>query len=212
MKKLILSTSLFAFVLFSASAQSDSKQIQLGAKGGVNFSTLSGDDFEDVASRTGFNAGLVLEIPISERLSFQPEVFYSAQGFDIEEIDQDNPFDTDENVEYQLDYIQVPLLLKAYLVKGLSVEAGPQFGFKIHEEIDFEPNSDGGDIEIDDEDSTVKDFDTSVALGASYKFDGGFFVSARYTYGLTTIFEDDSLFDGVDAKNRVWQFGIGFMF
>ena len=137
---------------------------------------------------------------------------YSGQGFDIEERDQDNIFDTDENIEYQLDYIQVPVLLKLYLVKGLSVEAGPQFGFKIHEEIDYQPNADGGDVEISEDDSYVKDVDTGVALGASYKFDSGFFINGRYTIGLTDIYKDDTIFQNVDAKNKVWQVGLGFMF
>ncbi|MEQ3665495.1 MULTISPECIES: porin family protein [unclassified Olleya] len=212
MKKLILSTALFVSGLALVNAQSDSREVQLGIKGGLNSSTISGDDLGDLDSRTSFNAGLVAEIPLTERLSFQPEVLYSGQGFDVREIDQDNIVDTDENIEYQLDYIQVPLLLKAYIVKGLSVEAGPQFGFKIHEEFDYQPNSDGGDIEIDSDDSYVKDFDTSIALGAAYKFDNGFFLSGRYNLGVTDIFEDGTPFEGVDAKNNVWQFGIGFMF
>lgn len=212
MKKLILSTAIFITGLALVNAQSDSKDVQLGIKGGLNSSTISGDDLGDLDSRTSFNAGLVAEIPLTERLSFQPEVLYSGQGFDVREIDQDNIVDTDENIEYQLDYIQVPLLLKAYIVKGLSVEAGPQFGFKIHEEFDYQPNSDGGDIEIDSDDSYVKDFDTSIALGAAYKFDNGFFLSGRYNLGVTDIFEDGTPFEGVDAKNNVWQFGIGFMF
>ncbi|WP_178985002.1 porin family protein [Winogradskyella helgolandensis] len=211
MKKIIVFTGVFLMALTSVSAQSDSKTIQLGAKGGVNFSKITGDDFEDVDARTSFNVGLVAEIPLSERISFQPEVFYSGQGFDIVQ-GEDRIFDTSEDVEYQLDYIQVPLLFKAYLVKGLSIEAGPQFGFKIHEEFDSEPNSDGGDIEIDEDDSYVKDFDTSLAVGTSYKFDNGFFVSARYTMGLTNIFKEDTLFENVDGKNEVVQVGLGFMF
>ncbi len=212
MKNLVLLPVLFLFTLTSTFAQSDSKAIQLGVKGGVNFSTITSDDFDDLKSRTSFNVGLLAEIPITERLSIQPEVMYSGQGFDVREIDQDNAFDTDDNIEYQLDYIQVPVLVKVYLVKGLSVEAGPQFGFKIHEELDFEPNSDGGDIEINQDDSYVKDFDTSLALGAAYKFDNGFFVNGRYTFGLTDIFKDDTLFENVDAKNALWQVGVGFMF
>lgn len=211
MKKIIVLTGAFLFTLTSVYAQSDSKAVQLGAKGGVNFSKLTGDDFEDVDARTSFNVGLVAELPLSERISFQPELFYSGQGFDIVQS-EDRIFDTSEDVEYQLDYIQVPLLLKAYLIKGLSVEVGPQFGFKIHEEFDSEPNADGGDVEIDEDDSYVKDFDTSLALGTSYKFDSGFFVSARYTMGLTSIFKDDTLFENVDGKNEVLQVGLGFMF
>ena len=214
MKNLCIAVIIAVSSLFNVSAQDNTsaKQVQLGVKGGVNFATITGDDFEDLDSRTSFNAGLVAEFPISDRFSIQPEVFYSGQGFDIREIDQDNVFDTDENVEYQLDYIQVPILAKLYLVEGLSIEVGPQFGFKINEEIDSQPNSDGGDVDIDNEDSSVKDFETSIAGGLSYKFTNGFFISGRYTYGLTNLFDDDSIFEGVDARNAVAQVGIGFMF
>ncbi|GLB50591.1 hypothetical protein Y10_29590 [Neptunitalea sp. Y10] len=188
-------------------AQADQSLPQIGIKGGLNLSTITSDDFNDgEESRTSFNVGLLAELPISDRFSIQPEVLYSAQGFDIRQNDNG------DDVEYQLDYIQVPVLAKLYLIKGLSVEAGPQFGFKVNEEVDFDPTSDGGDFDIDADDSSVKDFETSVALGAAYKFDNGFFVSGRYTHGLTNIFDDSSLLGNVDAKNAVWQFGVGFMF
>ncbi|MBN2867857.1 MAG: PorT family protein, partial [Flavobacteriaceae bacterium] len=74
MKKLILSTVVLLSGLTFMSAQSDSKMVQLGVKGGINSSTISGDDIGDLDSRTSFNAGLVAEIPLSERISFQPEV------------------------------------------------------------------------------------------------------------------------------------------
>ena len=208
MKNLCIAVIIAASGLFSVSAQ----EVEFGVKGGVNFATITGDDFNDLDSRTSCNAGLVAEFPITETFSIQPEVFYSGQGFDIKEIDQDNVFDTDQNVEYQLDYIQVPILAKFYLVEGLSIEAGPQFGFKINEEIDSQPNSDGGDIDISNEDSSVKDFETSITGGLSYKFNGGFFISGRYTYGLTNLFDNDSVFSDVDARNSVAQVGIGFMF
>lgn len=210
MKNLFLFIMVMATALISVNAQSDSKAFQLGVKGGVNLSTIGGDDLDDADSRTSFNAGLFMEIPISERFSFQPELLYSGQGFDIKERNQDNIFDTADNIEYQLDYIQVPLMLKVYLIEGLSVEAGPQVGFKINEKIDFK--TDGGVIDIDKDDSYVKNFDAGLAVGAAYKFNNGFFVNARYTHGLTTIFKDKTIFEGVDAKNKVFQFGVGFAF
>ena len=57
--------------------------------------------------------------------------------------------------------------------------------------------------------------DFSVALGASYKFQGGFFVNGRYNIGLTDIYDDsftNNIFSGVDAKHSVLQAGVGFMF
>ena len=74
MKNLILCAVALISGLTIAQAQSDSKAVQLGVKGGLNSSTISGDDIGELKSRTSFNAGLVAEIPISERVSFQPEV------------------------------------------------------------------------------------------------------------------------------------------
>ena len=212
MKKLFLATIVGFLSLTTMYAQSDDSTTQFGVKGGVNLSNITGDDIGDLDSRTSFHLGLFLEIPISERFSFQPEVLYSGQGFTAISRGQSNIFDVDDNVEYQLNYIQVPLMAKFYLVKGLHIEAGPQFGFKVNEEIDYKPASDGGDVVINTDDSQIKGFDTNLALGAGYKFDNGFLVSARYTHGLTNIFKDNSLFQNADAKNSVWQFGVGFSF
>jgi len=208
MKKIFLTTCVLLAGFTTMYSQATSEMFQLGAKGGVNISNFSGDDIGDVKSRTSFHLGLVMEVPLSERFSIQPEVLYSGQGFTIEDFDQDNVFDTDDNIEYQLDYIQIPVILKAYLIGGLSVEAGPSFSFKVNEEIDYQPADDGGDIEIDEDDSAFKTFDLGLAAGLSYKIGGHFFVSGRYNYGFTKILEDSD----IDIRNSVWQFGVGFMF
>lgn len=209
MKKIFLTTCVLLTGITAMYSQATSEMFQLGAKGGMNISNFSGDDFgDDVESRTSFHLGLVMEVPLSERFSLQPEVLYSGQGFTIESFDQDNVFDTDDNIEYQLDYIQLPVILKAYLIGGLSVEAGPSFNFKVNEEIDYQPADDSGDVPIDEEFSNIKTFDLGLAAGLSYKIGGHFFLSGRYNYGFTKIFKDSD----ADVRNSVWQFGAGFMF
>jgi len=205
MKKVILSSLVGLFAILGAKAQADSDLVQIGVKGGVNFANITGDDFGDPDARTSFNAGFVAEIPFSERFSIQPEVMYSGQGFDVQQFDQDNFLDNDENIEYQLDYIQVPILAKIYLVEGLNVQAGPQIGFKINEEIDYQPNDDAGDIDLEDV-SETEDIDISLAAGLEYKFDSGFFIQGRYNYGFTELIKD------YDIHNSVYQVGVGFMF
>ena len=208
MKNLFLVTLVTLFSATTIYAQSDDSTTQFGVKGGVNLSTVRGDDIGKKNELTSFHLGLFMEIPISERFSFQPEVLYSGQGYNM----------TDNNafigeVDYKLDYIQVPLMAKVYIIKGFYAEAGPQFGFKVKEEIDFKSGSDDNDIIINSEDSQIKGFDTSLALGTGYKFDNGLSLSARYTHGLTSIFKDDApLIGNADVKNSVWQFGVGFSF
>ena len=201
MKKLFLIAS---FMVLGGAAAQAQDAFHFGAKGGVNFANIAGDDAADQESRTSFYAGLVAELPISEMFSIQPEVIYSAQGSTIAAIDEDNTFDVDDNVEYQLDYVSVPVLAKIYLVDGLSVQAGPTFNFKVNEEIDYQPTQDGGDI--DNPYPGAQDFEFGGAAGLEYKFNNGFFIQGRYTYGFSETFED------LDIHNSVWQAGVGFMF
>lgn len=177
-------------------AQSESLSFDFGARGGLNLSTVTGDDIESPDNRTSFYAGLVAETPITERFSLQGEVFYSGQGFDITEEEDEL------DAEYQLGYVQVPVLAKIYLFEGLNIHAGPQFGFKVSEEIDFEPAEDEGDIDTD----AVQDFDFQLTSGLEYKFEGGLFIQARYTYGFSEVVEDSSV------HNSVFSAGLGYMF
>jgi len=190
------------FASTSALAQSDetvktTRDIRFGVKGGVNFATVTGDDFDSPDSRTSFHVGLLGEFPVTEMFSVQAEALYSGQGFESDITGAGG-----DKVEYQLDYINVPVLAKVYLTTGLSLEVGPQFSFKVNEEIDTDPNDNPGDFDLD----AAKDFDFGLAGGISFRTPGGFFASGRYTYGLTDIIEDASV------KNSVFQLGVGFLF
>lgn len=146
---------------------------------------------------------MVAELPVSDRFSIQPEVIYSAQGSTIAAIDEDNFLDIDENVEYQLDYVKVPLLAKIYLSDGLSLQAGPSFNFLVNEEIDYQPVSNGGDVNIVNGANT---FELGTAAGLEYQFDSGFFIQGRYTRGFSRIY------DNVNAYNYAVQAGVGYTF
>lgn len=197
MKKTFLIVATF-FGIAAASAQTDNKTFDFGVRGGVNFATIANEDsnLDSPDNRTSFYAGLVAELPLHERFSLQGEVFYSGQGFD-----RSVPGGNDK-VEYQVDYIQVPLLAKFYIVEGLSVAAGPQFGFKVNEEIDYKPTSDGGDINTDG----LKTFDFQGTAGLEYKFDNGLFLQGRYSYGFSDLIKDNSI------HTSVFSAGLGYMF
>lgn len=195
--------ALFAATTLSAQEEGDnSKDMSpsFGIKGGVNFATVvNGDeDFNSPDSRTSFHVGVVGEFPIADIFSIQAEALYSGQGFKI----SDGGLLSDQDTEYQLDYINVPVLAKFYLFKGFSVEAGPQFSFKVNEEFDTEPTHDDGDTPVDE----AKDFEFGVAGGVTFQTDMGLFASARYNRGFTDIYED------ADLQNSVFQISLGYKF
>lgn len=195
MKKSILFMAAFVLSTTFAAAQ---EYVYFGIKGGVNFSTFSGDgfsDFNDESARTAYHLGLLAEVPVSDRFSVQPEVLYSAQGFDI--IRREDNAD----IKHQLDYVNIPVLAKFYLTDGFSLEAGPQLGFVVNDQIG------DGDNDVNFYDDDRNDLDVSLGLGASYKFNN-FFLYGRYNAGLTDIYDRQ----GADAKNSVVQAGVGLLF
>lgn len=181
MKKLLFCLAIAVFGIANLNAQ----DIDFGVKAGLNFTSISGDDVPDSGMNTDFHFGVMAELSITDKFSFQPELLYSGQGFS-----------TDQNT-ILLNYINVPLIAKYYLTKGLSLEAGPQIGFLI--------SAKNENVDIKDQ---IKSFDFGVNLGVSYKFDNGLNFGARYNFGLSDI-NDISGFTNKN-QNAVFQLSIGY--
>ncbi len=56
--------------------------IQIGLKGGANFSNFTGGNIENIDFKhaTNFHAGLVFEFNLTPSFSIQPEIMYITQG------------------------------------------------------------------------------------------------------------------------------------
>ncbi len=69
MKKLVFSIIAFT-LMFQTNTQEITltKGLQIGAKGGVNFATITGD-LSEIKGKTSFHLGGMVEIPVSEKLS-----------------------------------------------------------------------------------------------------------------------------------------------
>lgn len=174
----------FAFVVFFAGTMS-AQQVNFGAKAGLNIATLSGDDIDDLGSRTAFHIGLIGEIMLTDKFAVQPEVLYSAQGA------------KEGDFTYKLDYVAIPVMAKYFVTPGLSLEAGPQFAFNTLSEIELDGESE--DLE------EIEGMDFGLGFGLGYQFMKAF-VQARYNIGFTEIVE------GADAKNSVFQLSVGYKF
>lgn len=207
MKKYILFTVAALFSIAVSTAQ----EVRLGVKGGVNFATLSGDNLGNIKSLTGFHIGALAEIPITEQFAVQPEVLYSAQGGKYHEKGSELGVDYAYDVETKLDYIQIPVMAKYYVIDGLSIEAGPQISFLTSSKVEYEGSAGGITISGEDDLDDASTVDFGLGAGASYRLPMGLFFTARYNFGLSNI-NDAS--DASDNKihNRVAQLSVGYSF
>jgi len=198
MKKLLFITAIVLLGFPSVNAQG----VDFGARAGVNFATISSDNFDSFDGRTSFHIGFVSEIPICETFSFQPELIYSSQG---------SGYSEDSEVTFEgtikADYLNIPLMGKYYVAKGFSLEAGPQIGLLLSA-------SDEGEIDGFTYDEDIKEFlkgiDFGVNFGVGYKLDSGLNFGARYNLGLVDV--NDDYEDGGTYKNSVIQAYVGFFF
>ncbi len=179
MKKLIVAVT----ILFISSTAT-SQEIDLGIKAGANFANIS--DVDDFSSKTGFQAGIFAGLKFTDKVGIQADLLYSQQGakFDAGEFD--------------LTYVNVPVVLKYYLVQGLNIQAGPQFGFIVDDNI----SDVFGNI------YEAEKSDVSGILGAGYDFPFGVRLDARYNFGLSDVSND------VDGKNKnnVFSVALGYSF
>lgn len=175
-------------------------QAAFGLKGGLNLANLKVDDPEaSYNSRTGYHAGVFVRGKFS-KVAIQPEVLLFTQSTDAKETILGD-------YKTNFTYLSIPVMLKFYVVNGLNIQAGPQFGFLLDGEMK------GTDLIGQDFSYDVKEYyknsDISVSLGGGWDFPFGLNVDVRYNIGVQDI-NDQA--DGEEAKSRVFQVSLGWNF
>ncbi len=159
-----------------------------GVKAGLNLANVTDSDLDAKAS---IYVGAFAEYRLSEFFGIQPELVYSRQGGVVKV--------NDVKFQSRLNYLNLPILAKLYVLEGLSVDLGPQFGLLLNAK-DVADN----DVSVDLD--NMQSLDVSFAMGLSYRIAPRFDVSARYNLGLTKVRKH------TDNKNSVFQFGLGYRF
>ena len=198
MKKLLIISIVTSLTFVSCST---TKTARLGLKAGANFSTINGDETDNLKSLTAFHVGGVAEVPVSDNFSVQPELLYSSQGAKYEESEG-------YDGKFKFDYINIPVMAKLHVSNGLSLEAGPQVGFLMSAKDEYSSTGDSGTDDIKDD---VKGLDFGLNIGAGLKLDNGINFGARYNLGISNIND----FEGAGSfknQNGVIQLYVGYFF
>ncbi len=183
MKKLIV-VALTLFVGITAFSQ----ELDLGVKAGVNFANIS--EANNLSNKTGFQAGVFAGVKFGDKIGIQADVLYSQQGAEF------------DYGKFDLNYVNVPIVLKYYLVQGLNVQAGPQFGFILDDNIYVDS------LGTNSINANAEKSDVSGVVGAGYDFPFGVRLDARYNFGLTDVSKDDNF----KGKNNVFSVALGYSF
>lgn len=168
--------------------------------------------------RSGANVGLGAEYLFpNEIAAVETGVYYAMQGAYIKGTVAGHYLTT----FLKNDYLNIPVLAKAYVYNGINVFVGPQFSFNVKDKITMEY----GGKELGKVNTTdfVENFDLAIMMGIGYQFESGLFVNANYNLGLLAVFKEDeftitgenaahTITDGLSTRNRVFQISAGWRF
>jgi len=203
------------FLIFNASIWA--QESRFGVKAGLNISNIDDKDSfydENGNYKTSFHAGLFVEIPLSSKFSFQPEILYSSVGavyeydlnfrsFDLEPLTADSFKQVTKN-----NFLAVPLIFKWYVGERFYINAGPQVSFLLNTvskakgddlpESFSEVYRSSGDFKLD----------YGAVLGVGYTINDDLNFGLQYYRGLKNLYEDS--FIDSKAYHSVFQLSASY--
>lgn len=201
-------------------------QITYGVQAGATIANWKGDalqslndvvdlsnGFVTTKSKTGISIGGYVNIPVTDKISFEPGLQYAQKGYTMQgdlKVDALKFLGVNASAKVEAHYIDIPLVLKAELAKGLSIYAGPQVSYLVKNNLHLNAGILGISLYNDRLDITdnFNRVDMGLAGGIGYKFDNGFNIKAGYDYGLSKLDKNDNF----KAYNRVVKISVGFSF
>ena len=199
-KKMIFASLIVSSMIFTT-VQAQEKIASFGFKGGLNFSNLYTDKVDDNNVLTGFNIGMYAKFPISNNIAIQPEISYTTKGA---ELKYNNAF-AQGTAKFNINYIEVPVLLVVNLTDVFNVHVGPYAAYMVSGKTSNDSNLLSTQTELDTND--FNKFDAGLAGGLGIDLDAVNF-GVRYNYGLTKIGKDNNILSS-DAKNSVLSVYVG---
>ncbi|MBQ6648616.1 MAG: PorT family protein [Muribaculaceae bacterium] len=204
MKKIVI--ALMCTILATGAAMAQEK-FTFGPKIGVDYTHYWGENVEH-GGHLNYQAGVFMECRFTSKFSIAPEVVFAAQGGKYDFKRNIEGIDVELKETDHVNYINVPVMLKYYVAPALSIDFGPQLGFNVYSKNTIEGKVEKlKEKETTDMKKYTKTVDFGLGLGLTYNITEEVFIQARYTMGLTKVFNVDD-----DSKNGNGQIAIGFRF
>ena len=185
MKKGLLAIFAMLCVTATASAQGWG----FGPKVGATFANVNG--LEGTKMKAGVVAGMFAERDINNWFSIQAELLWSQQGYHQKMAGE--AFDT------RLSYGYLPVVTKYYLIGGMNVQLGAQFGYLVTSKATGSPSLK----------PVINKYNVDALVGLGYDFNCGLMIEGRYNIGLTNLQRTN---DPLDLRNATMEVMVGWKF
>jgi hypothetical protein len=217
---------IFTLVVLAVISVAGFSQVKTGVSAGLSNARWKGDAMVNLTDVLDFSNGMVttqpvngiyaggfVEVPVGGIFSVQPGVYYSQKGYEMRGELTGKSLDflsAGAGATVRSHYIDLPVLVKAEVAKGLQVFAGPQVSYLVKNDLKVDAGLLGVSLfkrtfDITDQFNKV---DFGLTGGVGYTFDNGFSINAGYEHGLTPIDKNRR----TETYNRSFKVGVGFRF
>ncbi len=207
----LFSILLFIFASLTEGSAQDELKTRFGIKAGVNASNLYTKDVDDENMLIGFNLGVFSKIPITSFIAIQPELYYTTKGA---ENTYNNTF-VNGSAKFNVNYIELPLLLVINFTKNLNLHVGPYASYLLSGKVSNESNITLFDFEDNIDTDDYNKIDAGIAGGLGVDF-GSVGLGLRYNYGLANVGKEidynGTAYTFPDGKNSVLSLNLNIGF
>ncbi len=181
-------TIIIASILFVSFTQA---QTQFGIKGGINLSTVTGDNSSNFSSAISAYAGGLANIAFDKKFALQPEVMISFEGTKF------------NGGSFNTTYLNLPVLGHMNAGSGFIIQSGPQFGLLLGAQQKYDKV---GSTNVKDQ---LKSLNFSWVFGTGYQLpNSGMGFSLRYNLGFSNMNANTA----ITSHTSNWQVGVFYMF
>ena len=205
----ILASSLLVITITSKAQDDSRERIHLGAKAGINISSIYDTEGEDynADAKAGFAGGGFVAIPIGKYLGIQPELLFAQKGYSSTIAREGYNYSYTRTTGH----LEVPVLLQIKPVSFLSLVVGPQFSYMTYREEHFKTNNMTTTVQQEIENNNIRRNTLGAVTGIDFYVLRHFLIAARVGWDL-----QDNNGDGTVTFPRyrnVWMQGtIGLRF
>jgi hypothetical protein len=183
---------------------------RLGVQAGFDLAGITGSNDRGYKYRSGFSAGFMADVPVSELLAFHPALLYEQKGARYSGTDEQSGIPVGINGTLRLHYLGLPLLMRLR-ANGLFFEAGPQLGYLlgVREEDTATIPGLGPLTDSNTDLAGYRRLDVGYVLGVGYQLPQGLEASLRYNGGFSDL---QNPAGDPKLRNSVFQLQVGYLF
>jgi hypothetical protein len=193
----------FSFLLLFITCVHASAQVTTSVKAGLALANVEFKGDDNYQIRVVGYGGLSVNIPLADKIFFQPEALYSIRGYGF------RPTATSERHKVYFGYITAPLLVGYKVSKSFSIVAGPELGYMVRARSRFDGNN------YNFYEGLNRKFNVDVDAGVAWNMMKQLTLEARINFGVTALYrgvlvdpQGNPFADVKDGYHRVVQLGL----